>query len=103
MTGVIWAIADRGASNKGSTNETLTSKLFKRFFIVFEVDAHSIPIFASTITLFASLPRPYVLHPPILMLLLPHRAGDRRLNPEQRGRDGVGRPREARDELRRAD
>ena len=74
---VVWAMADRGASNKGSTNETLTSKLFKRFFIVFGVDAHSIPIFASTITLFASPQRNYVLHPPILMLLPPHRASDR--------------------------
>lgn len=40
---VVCARADEEANNKGSTNETLISKLFKGFVIVFEVDANSIP------------------------------------------------------------
>lgn len=73
VAGVFWARADRGGNNKGSTNETLTSRLFKGFLIGFKVDADSIPLFATTITLFALLPKLYALPPPKLMLLPPHR------------------------------
>jgi hypothetical protein len=34
VAGVFCAMADEGANNKGSTNKTLTSRLFKGFFTV---------------------------------------------------------------------
>jgi hypothetical protein len=35
VAGVVCAMADNGADNRGKTNKTLTSKLSKGFFIVF--------------------------------------------------------------------